>query len=505
MRRRLQAAQRSVPKCRSCVVSGDASDVRLPHELRYPRAVSDRHGAGACEFFRIPHARTIARVASVILGNGASEPARCRKRFAVGLATGLTILLGCATSREARRCEEHPSAAVSGVDDRSPDTEAQAFLLSLIKPWPEPHGALALALSTQAGPRVSSYDNALLALYLIRRGHRDDAGRILAALARLQQPDGAIPFSFTWPRPDDGEIYIRSGAAAWVGYAASEYLDAERGGIARPAITEMAHRIAGYLLEHQLHRAGDPRDGLVLGGFGTYRQELEAEQVREVFVPGEIEWASSEHNIDAFFFLRDFGALTGDERLQRTAAEIAQALQQRGFDPVTGQLVRGLSESGPDPALALDCASWGSMFLHATGDDLRAETALGSAELRYRSSSASARGHRPYAHAPIIENRALAAHYHLPADNWDDLAGIWAEGSAGVALAALRLGRPERARQILAELEPLRAANGGMPTFTIEIPAQLDTQPSLAGTAWVELVRYELSRPTDAAILWRKR
>jgi hypothetical protein len=419
----------------------------------------------------------------------------------------LTLLLGCATSRGEAASD---LAAVSGVRSGAttpPAATAQTFLRSLIRPWPDRDGALELASSTPGGARVSSYDNALLALYLMRQGRREDAGRILAALAQLQERDGAIPFSFVWPRPDDGAIYIRSGAAAWVGYAATEYLDAERGGPARPEITAMAHRIADYLLARQVRRAGDPRDGLVLGGSGNYRQELAGDQVREVFIPGEVDWASTEHNIDAYFFLRDFGVLAGDARLQRAAAEIANALQERGFDAASGQLARGVGAAGPDAALALDCASWGALFLQASGDALRAETALGSAELRYRSqvTAPPARGHRPYAHAAIIENRALAAHYHLPVENWDELAAIWAEGSAGVALAALRLGRPERAREILAELEPLRAANGGMPTFTIEIPSQLDDHPSLAGTAWVELVRYELSRPSGAAILWRKR
>ena len=134
---------------------------------------------------------------------------------------------------------------------------------------------------------------------------------------------------------------------------------------------------------------------------------------------------------------------------------------------------------------------------------MRAETAFGAAEARYASTHGSVHGHRPYAHAPLLENRALAQHLHLPALEWDELEAVWPEGSAGVALAALRLGQAARASAILDSLEPLRAAGGGMPTFTVVIPSEMDTAPSLAGTLWIELVRYELTRSRDQPTLWR--
>jgi hypothetical protein len=91
----------------------------------------------------------------------------------------------------------------------------------------------------------------------------------------------------------------------------------------------------------------------------------------------------------------------------------------------------------------------------------------------------------------------------LPAPEWDGIQAVWAEGSAGVALAALRLGHPERASAILDQLEKLRGPTGALPTFTVEIPSELDTQPSLAGTLWVELVRFEIARGAERPTLWR--
>lgn len=90
----------------------------------------------------------------------------------------------------------------------------------------------------------------------------------------------------------------------------------------------------------------------------------------------------------------------------------------------------------------------------------------------------------------------------LPAKDWAELEAIWPEGSAGVALAAWRAGRVERARTILDDLEPLRASDGSLPTSTVEIPFLFDTGPSVAGTAWVELVRFELERSPEHPTFW---
>ncbi|HEX4351901.1 MAG TPA: hypothetical protein VHZ95_03285, partial [Polyangiales bacterium] len=147
----------------------------------------------------------------------------------------------------------------------------------------------------------------------------------------------------------------------------------------------------------------------------------------------------------------------------------------------------------------------GALFLIAADDRARAENALANAEWRYASHdrASGARGHRPYAHQPIVANPALAAHFDkVSARNWDDVDGVWPEGSAGVALANLRLGRRERAEEILQQLEKLRDASGGLPTFSADVPIDFDRLPSLAGTVWIALVRAEIER---GEVLWRRR
>jgi hypothetical protein len=361
-----------------------------------------------------------------------------------------------------------------------------------------------LAVSSPLTERVSIYDNALLSLYLMRRGERARAASVLLALAQLQREDGSLPFTFSWPAPDPDAIYLRSGAIAWVGYAAVEYLNAERGGPERERITALAHRAARYLIGLQASEP-DALAGLVLGGYGSFVLDAAESGVSERYVAGPIAWASTEHNVDTYFFLRDLAQLTGNAEYAAAAERIRAALLARGWLPAAGQLARGFQAGGVDAAYALDCASWGALFLLANDERLRAETSLGAAEARYASSSGAALGHRPYAHAPLIENRALAEKMRarLPALEWDELSAIWPEGSAGVALAALRLGRRARAAAILEALEPLRTPGGGLPTFTVEIPSEMDTAPSLAGTLWVELVRFELNRAADQPVMWR--
>jgi hypothetical protein len=380
------------------------------------------------------------------------------------------------------------------------------FLAASLRPWPDAAAETRLVVQSPGADRVAIYDNALAALVFVRAGRRDEAARILLALARLQREDGAIAFSFGIDEAADAPAYVRSGAIAWVGFAAVAYLDADRGGAGRDAIARMAHEIARYLLAHQVHSTHDPRDGLITGGFGSLVYEISQAGLRERLVPGEIEWASTEHNVDAFFFLRALGRVSESPAYIEASGEIEGALAARAWNDPAGQMSRGVSARGWDAALALDCASWSAMMLVAAGDRLRAQTALSVADVRYasRDPASGVRGHRPYVHRPIFEDDVLARSIgaRAPAADWDQLSAVWPEGSAGVALAAIRLGRRDRAASIVAGLEPLRDPSGGLPTLTVAIPFEFDTGPSVAGTAWAEIVRDELAHPDLPPLVW---
>jgi len=355
----------------------------------------------------------------------------------------------------------------------------------------------ALAALPSRPSHCAIYDAALVALVLLRRGHREEAGHLLAGLAAAQLGDGSIPFVVS-TRGEPSAPYVRSGALAWVGYAGVAYLDADRAGPHREIVTRMIHRLAAALEERTVHLAQDPRDDLVTGGRGVFRHELERGRItREIFEDGERDWVSTEHAVDAYFFLRDLGRLSAGAGYASAAERIGAALVARAWDEERGQLVRGITREGPDRLAALDCATWGGVLLLARGERLRAERSLTTADERHASGSgriAGARGHKPYADGPVIESWALRQQVlgEGVAGSWADFQTVWPEGSAGVALLAARLGRRDRAREILAGLEVLRDESGALPTATDPVPQELDTAPSLAATAWVELVRLEL-------------
>lgn len=380
------------------------------------------------------------------------------------------------------------------------------FLASATKAWPTADAPTRLVTVSPAETRVSIYDNALVALVLERAGRHEEAGHVLESLATLQRADGAIAFSFQLSRAAQAAPLVRSGALAWVGYSAVEYLDGSPGGPAREAVVRMAHRLAAYLSRHTVRASGDPRDGLVTGGEGDLVYESGPHGIEETFVPGEIPWVSVEHNVDAFFFLRALGRLTGQSSYAKAAEDIAGALAARAWDGDAGQLRRGLSARGVDATLALDCASWGSLFLLAADARTRAETAFAAADGRFasRDPKTGIAGHRPYVRGPVLEDTALSDYYvprGVPSD-WSALEAVWPEGSAGVALAALRLGHRERARAIVTELERLRDPSGGLPMMTAPVPFEFDTDPSVAATAWLELLRAELDVPGAPPFVW---
>jgi hypothetical protein len=415
-------------------------------------------------------------------------------RWAVAVLLGL-LPSACASGKA------HAPAAAAHMQPHDP----LAYLVASLRPWPQTDSPGLLAVTDPSTGRVASYDSALVVLVLLRAGDRIRAARVLQGLAALQNADGGLPFAFTLPEPDREQRYERAGAIAWVGYAAGEYLDAARGGPARDIVLELAHRVGGYLIAHQVTLAGDPREGLVRGGIGTIHYKLEGGTVREVFEPGEVTWASVEHNVDAYFMLRALARVTGTQAYNDAADRIARPLSARAYDAQMDQFVEGVATDGPDKTQALDCASWGSIFLRATGEAERAGRAFAVADGRYasRDPRSGARGHRPYARGPLFGDPALMRHFAsvLPAQTWEQLDAVWPEGSAGVALAAWRTGHIDRARAILDALEPLRAPDGSLPTSTVDVPFVLDTRPSIAGTAWTLLVRFELDR-ADKPTLW---
>ena len=352
--------------------------------------------------------------------------------------------------------------------------------------------------------KASLYDNALAIIAFSMIGEHALAERIIEASSRVLSPNNDLWFSFnthnSWPNKNDhsGAI-VRTGASAWMGYAITFYLKTRL--IDNPNLLQqdneamnhlkLAQSIADRILLRQITEPADSRYGFFTGGEGrySYRWNKKSNDVEEYFIPGSIEWASIEHNIDIYFLLRDLSALTGKEKYTSLADTLKQSMVSKSWNEKSGQLNRGQRLDGADTAKALDCASWGSVFLQAAGEDSKALTSLNSTA-NYFVSAKNHHGYRPYFDELLYEESEINSLFYpdAPEKNWRDSQMIWTEGSLGVAMAYLKLGKNKEATDLIKLMVELQDKEGGLPYATENLRYQFSDNPSVAGTAWLVMV-----------------
>lgn len=369
--------------------------------------------------------------------------------------------------------------------------------------------------------RSATYDNALAALTFLIGGDADRAAFTLHALARLIRPNGSLWFSYntrnSWPDESYHEsAIVRAGAVAWVGYAFTFYLthappcpDDDRGcGRERAFFLESAVRLAEYLLSLQVDDPSDSRFGLVRLGYGTieldYRKE--SNEVIEVYLDEPALGVSTENNISAWFSLRQLGQLTGETRWIKAADRIRQSLLRATWNEETGQFNRGFHGRGEaDTVRALDCASWGTLFLLAGGEREKARRTLEAIEAYYPAQDGDALGYSPYFDLPIFKTSEVGEYFFPgnPRIEWRGFPLVWSEGTLGVALAHLRMGQIQRARKIVERLRSLQVEGSGLRYASREVPHQMADVPSVAASAWLVLVAENMAGNNLAQAFWR--
>lgn len=368
--------------------------------------------------------------------------------------------------------------------------------------------------------RSSTYDNALAALAFTVVGEYDVAAFTLHALARLVRPDGSLWFGYNtaneWPGELDHEgALVRAGAVSWVGYALAFYLAHHPPcvgdqGRERELVffRRTANRLADYLVSLQVNAAGDPRDGLVRLGFAhislAYKPDIH--QVIEQYTDGPYPGISTENNISTWFFLRQLFTVTGEARWQKAAERIRERLLSSVWNDKLGQFNQGFTAGGtPDPIMALDCASWGALFLAASGDPERARQALGDIDSTYASRDGMATGFRPYSNSPIYQDPQVGKFFfpESPQKEWRNLPLVWSEGTLGVALAHMRLGGRDRAIEVIEGLKPLQAENSGLAYASRDVKFYMRSAPGAASAAWLILAVEALCGNPEAAQVWR--
>ncbi len=311
-----------------------------------------------------------------------------------------------------------------------------------------------------------TYDSAVTAAAYAAAGDLDASGAILDALSALQREDGALESSYDL-RSGVGAGPLRAGTQAWVGLAALEW----RGRTCSGRHDQLVAGVARWLLGHR--RAGS---GLVIGG-------------------PDVDWASTEHNLEARGF---FAALVATLTGRRTDARRCPA----GLDGVAAE---PLLTDSKDAVKRLDRAIGSELF---AGDHMRQGLhddarpidvqALGILWLLGRGRADDARAVARYADEsmwvtgrtvdwPGAEGETFSG-YKPFADAWGPDV-LWMEGTLMMRLAKKRLGdgvaaldeQADRWAALSAPLPPLqvdRAAGGDYHVW-----------PAAAPAAWLALSR----------------
>ncbi|WP_200286420.1 hypothetical protein [Rhabdochromatium marinum] len=309
------------------------------------------------------------------------------------------------------------------------------------------------------------YDDAVAVISFTMEGEYDAAAKTLRALSNLIEPDGKLGFSHNTHDLFTHESY-RTGAISWVGYAFVFYqyvtgdsqfqTDAE--GIANWVLTMLVPQAVGSSVK------GGP----------------------------DVEWFSTEHNIDTYFFLRDLGKITGNSSYSEAAESIKASLLANHYNLDYGTFQQGIG----DPVRSLDAASWGSIFLRSIGEHEKSDssltfidkihTELPGENLQYTDTFF----HRVTCD---IEGRIKMIDGYKPWVGyvegvfWPDIPLAWSEGSLGVAMAYSRSGNRRKAFRILWNSRKMGGQDSGIVYSCPPPPDQNDDfsgWKSVAGTAW---------------------
>ncbi len=240
--------------------------------------------------------------------------------------------------------------------------------------------------------RTFLYDLALAVIVFSMSGKFEEAGRLLLTLEHLQQRSGDGGVGFSWNCSGDGFYnvsYQRVGAMAYAGYAIVLHQRLSQDPDRR--FLPVAERLAGYILRRQVADANDPRYGLVRGGFGFWAPDYSKLEMRPA------EYCSLEHNVDAYFFLRDLYYETKVERYGVAANTIKRQLLKTLWSDKESRFFVAADPQGVNREKALDASSWGAIFLIAIGERARARRALEFVDKHFQSAVGDVRGYKPYA------------------------------------------------------------------------------------------------------------
>ena len=144
-----------------------------------------------------------------------------------------------------------------------------------------------------------------------------------------------------------------------------------------------------------------------------------------------------------------------------------------------------------DKVLALDCASWGGIFLLSVQERRKVDVCLPMIQERYYNEIGGQGGYKAYSDKLIYENYmvGLAMFPDNPKKRWTQIKAVWPEGTLGVAGLFLKMGKIAEAEKLFREVEKMQVASGGILYHSIVIPYEFEMNPSVASTAWYIMAR----------------
>ncbi|WP_411346618.1 hypothetical protein ACE3MZ_11785 [Paenibacillus sp. WLX1005] len=301
------------------------------------------------------------------------------------------------------------------------------------------------------------YDDALAVIAFSMAGDQERASKILSSLQVLQANDGSLEFAY--------DVYSgrmdtvkRSGAIAWVGYAAIVYEKYFGDSTYRP----FSEKIADYLLTMQ-----DKSTGSFKGG-------------------PDVNWYSTEHNIDCYFFFRDLYELSKKPSYFDAAKAVRDSLTKNHWVSSEKRFYQGLG----DDAYALDTSSWGGIFAHAIGDESMAQASMDVTNQFYLSGQTlSSSTEKDSYNTSFVSPASLSGYKpYLKSASYPDAPDIvWSEGTWGVIALGLRLNQDMSS--LTQSMLNMQASNSnGAMVYSNKgyapYPYQFHVWSSVAGTAW---------------------
>ena len=313
-------------------------------------------------------------------------------------------------------------------------------------------------------PRQSwIYDDALAVIAYCASGKEGDitkARAILSGLEKLQLYPGELNFFYDVYSGSFYEYYIlRSGAQSWVGCSITIYTETT----GDRQFIPFAEKIANLLLSRQ-----DQEIGSVKGG-------------------PDVTWYFTEHNIDIYYFLRDLAKLTGSTRYGEAAQQIKFALMTAHMNKETKTLNQGIN----DPALALDCSTWGGTFFNSIGETAIADRSYDHAmKFEVTDTMPLSFEQKTWNSLYTTDAELTGFRTYLPGNGsyLDSPKTIWSEGTMGAVTLGLRRGREiDTYLESMCEMQEADPKGGlvYMNRSYIPYPYEFHVWPSVAGTAWL--------------------